>query len=301
MNKVTGPTEDLVDLHTHSTFSDGTLTPTQLVALAKETGLSAIALCDHNTVAGLPEFLAAAETYGVKTVPGVELSTEYTGKELHILGLFLQPDAYGPITEAVEGMMARKEESNIALCAALEGVGLHLDYAAIKAGTPKGQVNRALIAAEMVKRGYCSSIREAFDKWLDPERGYYVPPKRLDAFDAIRLIKSVGALAVLAHPFLNLSQGELRVFLPRAVEAGLDGMETLYPRFDPETAALAGEMAHEFGLLPSGGSDFHGENKPDISLGTGRGDLRVPNRVLKDLEERWLAEDKTGPRQRKIF
>ena len=280
---------DIVDLHTHSTFSDGTLTPTQLAALAKETGLSAIALCDHNTVAGLPEFLAAAQTQGVKAVPGTELSTEYLGKELHVVGLFIQPQAYATVTAAVDGMMARKEASNMALCAALDKEGIHLDYAAIKAGTPKGQVNRAVIAAAMVKGGYCASVKEAFRRWLDPELGYYVPPKRLDVFEAIRLLKSVGAVAVLAHPFLNLSEGELRVFLPRAVDAGLDGMETMYPLFDPHTAALAEEMACEFGLLPSGGSDFHGENKPDIGLGCGRGDLRVPKAILGRLEERWLS------------
>ena len=297
MDKLTGPTEALVDLHTHSTFSDGTLTPTQLVALAKETGLSAIALSDHNTVAGLPEFLAAGETYGVKTVPGVELSTEYTGKELHILGLFIPAAAYGRVTAAVEEMLARKEESNIALCQALGRAGITLDYSAIKAGTPTGQVNRAVIAADMVKKGYCTSVKEAHDRWLSPERGYYIPPRRIDAFEAIFLLKSVGAVAVLAHPFLNLSQGELEVFLPRAVEAGLDAMETEYPSFDAETTALARSMAHEFGLLHSGGSDFHGANKPDIRLGYGRGDLRVPAQVLKGLEGRRAA----GPADRKIF
>ena len=289
MNRENRPAPDMVDLHTHSTFSDGTLTPTQLVALAKETGLSAVALCDHNTVAGLPEFLAAAQDHGVKAVPGVELSTEYTGKELHILGLFIQPSAYAPVTAVVGEMMARKEAGNLALCAALDKAGIHLDYAAIKAGTPKGQVNRAVMAAAMVKEGYCASVKEAFDRWLDPQRGYYIPPRRLDAFEAIRFIKSVGAVAVLAHPFLNLSEGELRVFLPQAVDAGLDGMETMYPLFDPDTATLAGEMAHEFDLLPSGGSDFHGENKPDIHLGYGRGDLRVPDQALRGLEERWRS------------
>ena len=175
------------------------------------------------------------------------------------------------------------------LCAALDRAGVHLDYAAIKAGTPTGQVNRAVMAADMVKKGYCDSVKEAFDRWLDPERGYYIPPRRLDAFEAILLLKSVGAVAVLAHPFLNLTEGELRAFLPRAVDAGLDGMETEYPKFDAQTTALAREMAKEFGLLPSGGSDFHGANKPDIRLGYGRGELRVPSQVLKDLEERWKS------------
>ena len=150
-------------------------------------------------------------------------------------------------------------------------------------------MNRAVIAADMVKQGYCASVKEAFAKWLDPELGYYVPPQRLDVFEAIRLLKSVGAVAVLAHPFLNLTAEELRVFLPQAVAAGLDGMETEYPSFDAETTALARSMAHEFGLLPSGGSDFHGANKPDIRLGYGRGELRVPKEVLDRLEERCLS------------
>ena len=293
--KRNGSYSDLVDLHTHSTFSDGTLTPTQLITLAKETGLSAVALCDHNTVAGLPEFLTAAETHGIKAVPGVELSTEYTGVELHILGLFLSTTAYAPVTAAVEGMLARKEKSNIALCDALTQAGMPLDYAAIKAGTPKGQVNRAVIAADMVKKGYCDSVKEAFDRWLDPERGYYLPPRRLDAFEAILLLKSVGAVAVLAHPFLNLSGEELEAFLPQAVAAGLDGMETEYPKFDAGTTALARTLADRFGLLHSGGSDFHGANKPDIRLGYGRGELRVPAEILRGLEERRMAG--AGPKK----
>ena len=303
MDRVTGhgSSIDRVDLHAHSTFSDGTLTPTQLVALAKETGLSAIALSDHNTVAGLPEFLAAGETYGIKTVPGVELSTEYTGKELHILGLFIPTAAYAHITAAVEEMMVRKEASNIALCQALGRIGIALDYDEIKAGTPKGQVNRAIIAADIMKKGYCNSRKEAFDRWLAPERGYYIPPRRLDAFEAVFLLKSVGAVAVLAHPFLNLTEGELRVFLPRAVDAGLDAMETEYPSFDVETTALARSMADEFGLLHSGGSDFHGENKPDIRLGTGRGRLCVPMELLTRLEERWRSANGGQPSERKIF
>ena len=295
------PSLDMVDLHTHSTFSDGTLTPIQLMALAKETGLAAIALCDHNTVAGLPEFLAAAEGSGVQAVPGVELSTEYLGKELHILGLFIQPQAYAPITEAVEGMMARKEASNLALCAALDREGIHLDYAKIKAGTPTGQANRAVMAADMVKKGYCNSVKEAFDRWLDPCRGYYIPPKRLDAFEAIRLLKSVGALAVLAHPFLNLPEGELGIMLPQAVDAGLDAMETEYPSFDTETTALARAMADRLGLLHSGGSDFHGENKPLIRLGYGTGNLRVSRELLTRLEERWSGTHEGPSRERKNF
>ena len=284
----------MVDLHVHSVFSDGTLTPAELIALARETGVSAVALCDHNTVAGLPALLDAAEGSGVEAVPGVEFSTEYRGKELHILGLFIQPDRYSAVTALLDGMLARKERSSIALCEALGRAGISLDYAAIRAGTPDGYVNRAVIAAEMVRCGACGSVQEAFSKWLDPKHGYYQPPERLNALDVIRFIKSIGAAAVLAHPFLSLEERELRAFLKEAVCAGLDGMETMYPLFDEKTTRLAAETADEFGLLPSGGSDFHGANKPDIRLGTGKGMLYVPEQVLTNWKNRWKKPTETA-------
>lgn len=282
----------MVDLHVHSVFSDGTLTPAELIALARENGVTAVALCDHNTVAGLPSFLAAAEGSGVQAVPGVEFSTEYRGKELHILGMFIQPKDYNAVTALLDAMLERKERSSVALCEALNGAGFSLDYAAIKAGTPDGYVNRAVIAAEMVRGGACASVAEAFSQWLSPKRGYYRPPERLDALEVIRFIKSIGAVAVLAHPFLALEEGELRTFLQEAVPAGLDGMETMYPLFDDCATQLAGEIADEFHLLHSGGSDFHGTNKPDIRLGTGKGTLHVPEQILTDLERRWKNTSK---------
>lgn len=283
----------MVDLHVHSVFSDGTLTPVELISLARETGVSAVALCDHNTVAGLPSFLDAAEGSGVEAVPGVEFSTEYQGKEIHILGLFIRSDHYRAVTALLDEMLVRKERSSIALCEALGGAGIALDYAAIRAGTPDGYVNRAVIAAEMVRLGVCGSVQDAFSRWLDPKHGYYQPPERLDALDVIRFIKSIGAVAVLAHPFLALDAAELRDFLRRAVAAGLDGMETMYPLFDEETTCLAAEIADEFGLLHSGGSDFHGANKPDIRLGVGRGGLYIPEKLLFDLKRRWKKQENT--------
>ena len=271
------------DLHTHSVYSDGTFTPAELIAGAKETGLAAIALTDHNTVAGLPSFLDAAEGSGVEAVPGVEFSTDYGEIELHILALFVKPEHYSSITELMDDMLRRKEESNIALVAALNGAGYSLDYDEIRGRTPNGQVNRAHIAAELFRLGYVESVQDAFKKLLSPKRGLYLPPKRIGSYEAIRFIRSLGAVAVLAHPFLNLDEAGLRAFLPEAVEAGLDGMETAYSKYSPETTALAQTIAAEFGLKNSGGSDFHGGNKPDISIGKGRGDLAIPIKWLEDL------------------
>lgn len=273
------------DLHVHSVYSDGTLTPSELIRLAETLGLSAVALCDHNTVAGLPEFLAAAEGTTVEAVPGIEFSTEYFGKELHLLGLFLEPSHYPVVEAALVEMLRRKEASNIDLVEKLRAAGLDLDYAAIKAGTPGGQVNRAVIGAEMVRKGISASVSEAVSQWLSPKRGYYVPPRRLDTLEIIRMLRSLGAVSVLAHPFLNLDEAGLRAFLREAVPCGLDGMEVLYPKFSPEQRKLAWKIAEEYGLCPSGGSDFHGANKPDIRLGSGRGDLHVPPELLSGLKK----------------
>lgn len=272
------------DLHTHSTCSDGTLTPGELIFLAEELGLGAVALCDHNTVAGLPEFLAAGRKSNVEAVPGVEFSTEYRDGELHLLALFVEPEHYAAVTEKVEEMLERKEQSNLALVRSLKSAGLELDYEAIKAGTPNGQVNRAVIAGEMVRRGYCATVKEAFSDWLSQKHGHFVPPKRLDVFEMIRFIRSIGAVSVLAHPFLNLQADALWEFLKEAVPLGLDAMETEYSVFSEAQRRQLRQIAGEFGIRCSGGSDFHGANKPDIAMGTGRGDLEVPLALLEGLK-----------------
>ena len=276
----------LCDLHTHSTFSDGTDTPTALVALARERGLSAIALTDHNTVAGLPEFLEAAKGTPVRAIPGTEFSTDYRGTELHILGLFLKPEDFGVITERLEDYHRRKEQSNRCLVEKLNAAGYAIDYDRIKNSTPEGQVNRALIAAELTRLGYTESIQAAFKQLLSPKCGYYVPPTRPCPFETIRYIKSLGAVAVLAHPFLNLNEADLREFLKEAVPCGLDAMETLYSTYDEETTAAAKQVADDFGLLHSGGSDYHGGNKPHIQMGIGQGNLAIPQGLMAAMEER---------------
>ena len=273
----------MIDLHTHSTFSDGTLSPEELISLSVKCRLDAVALCDHNTVAGLPRFLAAAEGENLLPIPGIEFSTDYRGTELHILGLFIDPEHYPAVTEKVNTMLLQKEESNRNLIRALNNAGISLDYDQIAAGTPSGQVNRAVIAAEMVRRGYCRTVNDCFSRWLSPKLGYYVPPARLDVFEIISFINSIGAVSVLAHPFLNLDEEGLRQFLKQAVPCGLDAMEVFYTEFSPEQRDCACAIAGEFGLALSGGSDFHGDNKPDTRLGTGKGDLLVANEVLDAL------------------
>lgn len=273
------------DLHTHSTFSDGTDTPTALVALAEEKGLGAIALTDHNTVAGLPEFLEAAKGKHVRAIAGTEFSTDYHGTELHILGLFLKPEHFPVITRRLEEYHQKKEQSNRCLVDKLNAAGYAIDYDRIKNSTPAGQVNRALIAAELTRLGYTESVQDAFKKLLSPKCGYYVPPTRPDPFETIRFIKSLDAVAVLAHPFLNLKEPQLREFLNEAVPCGLDAMETLYSTYDDQTTAAAMQVADDFGLLHSGGSDYHGGNKPHIQMGIGQGNLAIPQGLMTTMEK----------------
>ena len=276
------------DLHTHSIFSDGTYTPSEIIAEAKRLGLI-VALTDHNTVAGLPEFMDAARKYGVTAVSGVELSTEYDGKELHLLGLFVLPKHYAAIERMVKEQHVLKEISNMELVERLNQAGYLIDYAKVKRRNPSGNANRAHMAAELMEQGYVSSVREAFETILSENGGFYVPPSRLQLLDVIEDLRRIGVLPVLAHPLQELTEAELRELLPDAIAAGLVGMETMHSSYSPEKIALAEQIASEFQLLSSGGSDFHGSVKPDVSLGTGKGWLQIPAEIYSDLLAVWQS------------
>lgn len=276
--------EKLCDLHTHSVFSDGTYTPAEIIDEAIKTGLSAVALCDHNAVDGLPDFLKAAEGKDITAVPGAEFSVDFGGKELHLLGLFIPCEAFGKISDLMKDVNKRKEESNIKLIKSLNRAGYRIDYNALKNSTPNGKFNRAHVAAALTEKGYVKSRKEAFARLLSPEAGHYVEPERLNVWQMIDFINDIGAVAVLAHPFLNLSEEELAEFLPKAEKRGLAGMECLYSLYTPETTEKAFLLAEKAGLKMSGGSDFHGANKPDISLGTGKGNLKIPYEWAEELK-----------------
>ncbi len=266
----------LCDLHTHSVFSDGTYTPTRLVEEAERIGLSAVALTDHNTVDGLPEFLSAARGKEIEAIPGAEFSVDFDGKELHLLALFIKEQYFAPITAMMDDFQKRKAQSNFDLIAALNRAGFQISFEDIRAATPNGKFNRAHIAAELTKKGYTATIKEAFSTLLSPKHGYYTEPKRPSVWEMLEYILSIGAVPVLAHPFLNLNGEALARLLPEAAKKGLRGMECRYPLYDEATTAASLALAKENGLLPGGGSDFHGSNKPDISLGVGKGNLQIP-------------------------
>ena len=280
----------MIDLHTHTHFSDGTYSPAELIDEAERVGLSAIALCDHNTVRGLDEFLAAAQGRNIEAVPGIEFSTDYVLPEsktieLHLLALFIRSEHHEAINALVAQMAENKQKSNRALIKELQHHGYDITYDEVCAEA-NGNVNRAHVAAVMTRKGYTPTIQEAFAMLLNPENGLYQPPARLPVFETIKFIRSIGAVPVLAHPFLPFKDNEagLRAFLDQAIPCGLVGMETLYSTYDEKTTALSRAIAHEYGLCESGGRDFHGERKPDIALGTGRGNLTIPYEFLEKLK-----------------
>lgn len=265
------------DLHTHSVFSDGTDTPGELVAKASASGLCAIALTDHNTIDGLDELIRTAKNYEIDVVPGIEFTTEYQDHELHIVALFVKKSAYKKINEHLKKAKEAKKESNRSLVQKLMNDGYDVSYDELEAyAINSNNINRAVIGQYLLSKGIITSIKDGFETLLSTKSGYYIPPKRPSALDTIKFIKSIGAVAVLAHPLLNLSPDELQEFIPLAKDAGIDAIETYYSLFSREQREWLSKIAKENHLLESGGSDYHGSVKPHISLGSGEGDLTVP-------------------------
>ncbi len=279
----------ICDMHVHSCYSDGTFTPKQLVDHAIEVGLSAFALTDHNNLGGANEILEYAKGKDIEVVIGTEFSTDYDGTELHILGLFISPEHFDNVTAICDEVRKNKEESNKIMIRRLKDAGYDVDYDEIKKNC-SGTMNRAHIGEALYKKGYTATVQEVFDTILSKKGRIYHSAKRLDAFETIGFINSIGAVSVLAHPFLDLTEDRLRKFLEKATKVGLQGMETVYTTYSEEQTVLAKQIAKEFNLKESGGSDFHGYRKPDVSLAIGRGNLIIPYSIYENLRPKKAKE-----------
>lgn len=271
------------DLHVHSTFSDGTDTPAQLIALAEDLGLSAIALTDHNSVNGLADFAAAGENSPVEAVCGVELTTGYMGREIHMLGLFLPKACWADVTEYLQERTRLKLESTRDCVANLARAGYDISLQEVLGHDPTVSINRVHIARVLLRKGYVDELQTAFQTLLKPGNGFYTEAPRLPVMDAIAKIREWGGVPVWAHPLLNLQGDLVERFLQEATTCGLVGMETRYPLFDGAQQAYLEQMAQKYRVLPSGGSDYHGGNKPDIAMGSGKGALFVPDAYYRAL------------------
>lgn len=269
-----------VDLHVHSTASDGSLTPTEVIHLANEAGLTAVALTDHDTVSGISEAIAAADQMDLQVVPGVELSCIYKEKELHILGLYI--DHTSESLNAYLAETARKRAArNKEMVAAFQADGFEISMDDLTLGNPKTTITRAHFARALCSKGYVSSPDQAFKKYLNPDRPYYRKREVITPEEAIHAIRNAGGFPVLAHPcqykFGWNETEELIVYL-RSI--GLGGLECYHSSNNPYESGKLRVLADKHALAITGGSDFHGAAKPDIRIGVGRGGLCVSAEYL---------------------
>jgi 3',5'-nucleoside bisphosphate phosphatase len=275
-----------IDLHTHSTASDGTLSPTELIQAAKNADLEAIALTDHDTTGGLEEAAVAAQAVGMEFIPGCELSVVSQNGNMHILGYWI-PVGPSELSVTLRFLRDRRHDRNHLIMAKLKALGLDISYDDVLAVSGGDAVGRPHIAQVMLAKGYIREINEAFKDYLGSEGKAYVPKEKLGPRRAIELLKSVGATVVLAHPFLlGLEGPDLRGVLKQLKEFGLDGIEALYTLHRPHQTRLYLDIARDLDLLVTGGSDFHGAVKPNVRLGSGFGELFIPSSLLTTIKER---------------
>lgn len=272
-----------IDLHTHSTYSDGTFSVKELIDRAHEKGLAAIALTDHDTVDGIDEAIEyAAEKYpDLEVIPGIEFSTENEGKEVHVVGLYI--DYHDK--EFIDGLSAFIDSRigrNIKMCKKLsEEAGIPISYEVLTEEYPGTVITRAHFAKFMVENGYVNSRNEVFDRYIGDHAPYYVEREKISPEDAINSILKAKGVPILAHPILyRLSDERLEALVSKLKDAGLVGIEAIYSTYELRDERQIKELAKKYDLLVSGGSDFHGANKPDIDLGTGCGKLFVPEDLL---------------------
>ena len=276
----------MIDLHSHSTCSDGSDEPARIVELAHEAGCTAVALTDHDGLEGVGEAAARAEDLGVAFVPGCEVSCKFAPGTMHVLCYFVEPGE-GPLQSQLERLRADRATRNDRLVERLVelGIPITLDEVAAEAGGTT--IGRPHFAAVLVAKGVVPSIQDAFDTLLAKGGPAYIPKAFVDAPTTIAAARGSGALAVLAHPLsLGLEVGELRRQVGELAEEGLTGIECWYARYDEEERQGLLSLAREYGLVATGGSDYHGTFKPDLSMGTGRGDLDVPESALDELNGR---------------
>lgn len=275
-----------IDLHVHSNASDGTLTPSEVVCLAKKNNLSAIALTDHDTVDGVSEAIEQGKKSGVEIIPGIELSSAYAAREIHIVGLFVDyrnEEFLDELKKLNEVRNRRNEQMAEKFCS----MGINISIKELMAEYPDAIITRAHFASYLHKKGYVSSVRDAFDRYLNDHGPCFVPRYKMPCEDTIKLIHKVGGLAILAHPILyKLGADALRELVRYLTQNGLDGIEAMYSTYTPGDEVCIRKLAKENGLLLSGGSDFHGDNKPFIKLGTGKGTLKIPYGILQELKNK---------------
>lgn len=272
---------DTIDLHTHSTFSDGTFTPLQLVKYAEEKGLKAFALTDHDTTEGVKE--AKSIETNVEVISGVEISTRYDKKEIHIVGLYVNEND-ADLNKQLKYYREKRVTRNFEILEKLNSLGVNITIDDVKESCTGDVISRAHIAKALVSKGFVGSYTEAFDRYLGDNKCAYVPRETLNYEESMELITKAGGVPVLAHPLLyKMSDTNLENMMVKLRQKGLKAVEAYYSTHSNSDTQHIMAMANRVGLIYSGGSDFHGATKPKIDMGTGMGKLAVPYEILEKI------------------
>lgn len=277
----------IVDLHVHSNKSDGTCSPSELVDLAIQKGLSAFALTDHDTTAGLDEAIEYAKGRDIEVVPGIEFSTEYQGRDIHVLGLAI--DYKAPVfADRLQAFVDSRIGRNRKMCRNLTEAGIDISYEKLMAAYPGAVITRAHYARYLLDHGYVKSLPEAFERYVGDHCPYFVPREKVTPVQAVQLIRQAKGITVLAHPTLyHMGKDALQKLVSSLTEAGLVGLEAVYSTYSAGEEREMRQLALRNGLLISGGSDFHGSNKPGLELATGyHGKLVIPYDIWERLKEK---------------
>lgn len=273
-----------IDLHTHTLASDGTDSPAQLVRRAKDLGLAAVAITDHDTVAGLAEAEKQGQALGLEVIRGCEISARGEDNEMHILGLWLPSDTT-VLEQSLLRLREHRHERNVIIVAKLQALGLDISYEEVQAASQGEAVGRPHIAAVLLRKGFVQNWQEAFTRYLGYKGQAYVPKEILSPEQAVNLLAGMGATVSLAHPCLSVSSREAVENLVRNLKGfGLNAIEAYHSDHSQAEQRFCVDLATRYGLALTGGSDYHGTSKPRISLGSGYGGLRVPMFVLDSLK-----------------
>lgn len=278
--------ERYIDLHVHSNCSDGTMSPAEVVERAAQKGLAAIALTDHDTIKGVAEASLAAKTYNIELISGIEFSTNYQNKDIHILGLNvnLENDYF---VSSLQQFLDSRDTRNQKMIDLLAAQGIDISWDSMKEAFPDSVWTRANFARYLFDRHYIKSMQDAFSRYIGEGCPCYVPREKVTPYQAIQLIHEGDGIAILAHPLLyHFQESELDALVHSLTRAGLDGIEAIYSKNRWLDESNMKRLARKYNLKISGGSDFHGDNKPDIDIGTGRGNLKIPYHVWEDLQHK---------------
>ena len=276
----------MIDLHCHSIFSDGTCTPEELVALAEQGGLSALALTDHDTTAGLDRFMTAGQTSAVETISGVELSAEFGRTPLHILG-YLFDSGNSALQEALTWVREGRTQRNVQMLEKLNALGYNLTMEDIRKHAGDALVGRPHFAAALMERGHFKHPSKIYQQLLGKDKAAYVNRRRLSPARCVELICGAGGVAAIAHPGqMKLTSSKLRRLIRQLLPHGLGGLEVLHPSHAPHQVLALERICAELDLAVTGGTDFHGTLTPDLRLGTGFGTLHVSDQLLDKLRAR---------------